>query len=268
MDFSLLLTDEEYQKRFKVHPTPYTYILQYRGKRLFYFGVRHSNDPDDSQWEKLKKFWQDFSKTTIEPRAIFLEGGHVPLIVKNSLQDLIIKYGEIGALLYFTHGTPAEIVSADLPFDKETRQLSNKFEPDLVAYYIFARSAGAWLRTGMLGTFDEVLAKAANTTSRRIPGAPSDITSYGKFHERVFKKPLSDTQKETLIRASAPVYHDSVINEIVRASSRLRNEHIVSEVERYWQSGYSIFLLFGSAHAVVQEPALRAMIEKKPFVGE
>ena len=264
MDTNLLLTDEEYQQRFagKNHSTPYVYTLSLGEQRLVYFGVRHSRDPNDEQWEKLKSSWADFSQHAGNPRIILLEGGG-STDVKGDWADAIQQRGEVGALLLLSRDSGSEITHADPPISQEAQELAKKFESDLVAYYIFARSAGSWLRGGTMGTFDEVLAKATTATQRRIPGAPSDVVSYMAIHERVFGKQLDETQKEVLIRASAPVFHDSVINDIARASGRLRDEHIVGEVERFWKDGYSIFLLFGSAHAVIQEPVLRAMIEDR-----
>lgn len=264
MNFSLLLTDEEYQQLFigKQQLAPYIYELYSNGQILVYFGVRHSRNPDDAQWEKLKTCWTDFSKKAGKRRIILLEGGQITQISVGVWQDTVRKFGEAGALLSFACGADVLIEWPDLSIAEEARQLMKKFEHDLVAYYIFARSVGSWLRGGTMGTFDEVLSKAAEATSRRVLGAPSDVVSYKVIHKRIFEKPIDETQKEVLIRASAPVYRDSVINDIARASSRLRNEHIVGEVERYWLDGYSIFILFGSAHAIIQEPALRAMINK------
>lgn len=264
MDTNLLLTDEEYQQHFfqKDFPTPYIYKLQSDGQLLVYFGVRHSRNPDDEQWNKLKSCWADFLQHSNSRRIILLEGDG-PTDVKGDWADVIKKRGEVGALLILSHDSGSEIAHADPPINQEAQELAKKFEPDLVAYYIFARSAGAWLRGGTMGTFDEVLAKAASVTSRRIPGAPDSVPAYSAIHERVFNHPLDESQEEVIIRASAPVYHDSVVNDIARASSRFRNEHIVSEIELYWKDGYSIFLLFGSAHAVIQESALRDMVENK-----
>ena len=263
MDFSLLLTDEEYQERFagKNHPTPYVYELRSGEQMLMYFGVRHSRNPDDAQWEKLKISWEDFFRKTSLRRIILLEGGK-PLQLEDNWPNVVRKYGEAGVILSFSRGSGAEIAWPDLAINKEAEKLSEQFESNLVAYYIFARSAGAWLRAGTMGTFDEVLMKAVVATSQRVFSAPDTVSVYAAIHNQIFKHPLDETQKKVIIRASAPVYYDSIINDIARASSRFRNEHIVNEVERYWKEGYSIFLVFGSAHAVIQEAALRAMVEK------
>jgi hypothetical protein len=269
MNLNLLLSDEEYQKRFahNNYPTPYVYTLRAGEQVLVYFGTRHSRDLDDVQWAKLKTCWKDFFETAKTKRIIFLEGGKIPQSFEDSWQDAIRKYGESGALVSLSRGTNTEITWPDLSISEEARRLLEKYELSLVAYYIFARSAGSWLRTGTMGTFDEIITKAAVATSHRISEAPSDVKSYAAIHKHIFGNPLDESQKDVLIRASAPVYHDSAVNDVARASSRLRNEHIVIETERYWKDGYSIFLLFGSAHAVIQEPSLRDMIETKSASG-
>ena len=260
MDTNLLLTDEEYLQKFAgKHETPYIYELLRGNQALFYFGVRHSRKPDDPQWSQLADEWGKFIAATGEKRAIMFEGGQIPTSTEER-DEAIRKFGESGALLFIARDAGAELSWPDPTMAQEAEKLQTMFEAAQVAYFFFARSAGAWLRSGTMGTFDEVLTKAATATSARIPGAPADVGAYSAIHKTIFGHPLESAQQEQLIRASAPVYHDSVINDIARADSRFRNERIVTEVEKFWNKGYSIFMLFGAAHAVIQEPALRALV--------
>lgn len=263
MDFNLLLSDEEYQGRFAgKHTEPYIYELKSDNQALLYFGSRHSRNPKDLQWELLEKQWKQFLNGSNGKRVILFEGNKFPE-PEGNYENIIMQFGESGALLFLAKDSDTSYAWPDPLFSEEASFLSEKFDPDLVAYFVFVRSASSWLRSGTMGTFDEVLQKAAKMTAARVTGAPEDVSIYSAIHKKIFGKPLSQDQREIIYRASPPVYHDSIINDIARADSRFRNERVVITAEKYWKEGYSIFMLFGSAHAVIQEPALRAMVEGK-----
>ncbi len=260
MDYLLLLSDEEYQDIFeKGHDSPYTFEVLGNGKAIFYFGVEHSRDPRNLQWSKLESYWNKFVSETNGKRIVFLEGPGGFKVDGLARNEIIEKFGESGLLMSFAGLENISFIWPNLSMQEEAKQLENGFDSDLVKYYIFARSVGAWLKIGNMGTFDEVISKAIASTAKCISGASSEFSFYDRIHERIFGNKITVSEQENLMKAAVPIYHDSVINDIARASSRLRNEHIVSEVEKYWNDGYSVFMLFGSAHAVIQEKALKSL---------
>jgi len=268
MDYLLLLSDEEYQARFKNgHPTPYTFEIFGEKQAIFYFGAKHSRNPKDDQWGKLEVYWKQFLDATSGKRTVFLEGPGGFEVFGLAREEIIKRFGEAGLLISMAKPQNIPFVWPDLSIQEEAKQLEQQFDLDLVNYFIFVRSAGAWLKAGAKGTFNEVVDKAVISTAQRISGAPAELNFYASTHKRIFGRELVLSEQETLIRAAAPVYHDSVINDIARASSRLRNQHIVSEIERYWLGGNSIFVLLGSGHAVVQEMALKNSLgtNRKPL---
>ncbi len=262
MDYSLLLSDEEYQKKFKNgHKTPYTYEIARKGQSIFYFGAEHSRDPGITQWKELERYWNQFLKSTLENRIVLLEGPERPPLRDLTQEEVIKQFGEVGLMMLFANKEGVQISWPDFSMQQEAEQLAKQFDADLVTYFIFARSAGAWLRLDTGETFEAVINKAMINTARRIGRAPHSIEFYANIHRQVFSRDLSASEKETLMRAAAPIYHDSVINEIARTSTRLRNEHIASEIEKCWQDGKSVFAVFGSSHAVIQEKALKSLLE-------
>lgn len=259
MDFSLLLTDTEYEQRFKAgHSTPYTFEVLGNGKSIFYFGVRHSRNAEDPQWAQLESYWHKFLETNPGEKAALLEGPGGAVIDGISIEDTTRRFGEVGRLMILSRASHTPITWADLSMQDEIAELSKLFEEKLVKYFIFVRTMGAWLRSGAMGSFDEVVEKAILSTAKRFPSAPP-LSFYAETHTQIFGREFSSTEQEILMRAAAPVYHDSIINDIARASSRLRNEHIISEIERNWNSGKSVFVLFGAGHAVIQEKALKTL---------
>ena len=262
MDLSLLLNNEEYQKRFaEGHPSPYTFEVQNGNKAIFYFGVRHSRDPHDAQWNILEEYWERFLTQSAGERVALLEGPAGFSLDTLSRDEVIAKFGEAGLLAMWCKAHDIPYQSADLPLEEEFLKLKESFEGDLVTYFIFARSAGAWLRSGAMGSYDEVITKAVHSTAERIPSASDSLAFYAAMHKKIFERELAESERETLIRAAAPIYHDSVLNDISRASGRVRNEHIVLEIEKQWLTGKSVFVLFGSGHAVIQERVVKELGE-------
>jgi cephalosporin hydroxylase len=55
----------------------------------------------------------------------------------------------------------------------------------------------------------------------------------------------------------------SVTNQISRASSLFRDEYIFEQIAKGLQQYKKVFVVYGSAHAVKQEPAFRAFLASK-----
>lgn len=259
MDLSLLLTDEEYQVKHEGrHLVPYLYEINGNDQVLFYFGANHSRNPEDKQWEELEKYWERFLSVAGKEKIVLLESQPLQ-ILELPREELIRQFGERGFLIQLTQASGVSIAWPDITIADEVTLLSKQFDQELVYYYIFVRNAGSLLQMGTMGDFDAVVSKAIGTTVRRVASAPSDVVAYATVHERIFGRLFNSSEQGTIIRAVAPVYHDSVINDIARVSSRMRNEKIVKETEKYWRAGNSIFMLFGAGHAVIQEKALRML---------
>lgn len=56
-----------------------------------------------------------------------------------------------------------------------------------------------------------------------------------------------------------PSQNNSVFNEISREADVIRDSTIVENILKLWNEGKSIFIVYGSAHAVNQERVLREL---------
>jgi hypothetical protein len=61
---------------------------------------------------------------------------------------------------------------------------------------------------------------------------------------------------------TTPTPQDHATNVIARRSGELRDEYLLDQVEHYWREGHSPFAVFGAAHAIRLEPALRNLGNK------
>ena len=260
MDYSLLLSDEEYQRYFEEkHQEPPTFELHRNGQALFYFGANHSRDPKNAQWEILDTYWNRFLKEAEANRIVFLEGSPFSFTADKSEEEIIRRYGERGFIIVCAIKENIPIHWADLLVQDEIKKLYECFDKDLVNYFFFARSARSLLRrVGNTELFDVVVAKVVAFITKCIE-VPPDPSYYAAIHQKIFGKSLTNTERGTLERAAVPIYHDSIINDIARASGRMRDEYILSEIEHYWLKGFSIFALFGSGHVIAQVKSIKEL---------
>lgn len=234
----------------------YIFEIQ-KAKQLFLFlGVRHSRNPEDEQWRTLETAWSNFLVKAGDKRSIFFEGPEFDVPRGLPIDEQIKKYGEAGQLLSLNRAQDAELHWPEISMREESQELARKFDKDLVDYFIFARTAGSWLRGGAHGNFHEAISRAANATARSVDSS-AEVSYYSAIHEKIFGVPITEKESPVLIRAAAPVYKDSVVNEIGRFSNEIRDSRLVSEIHKYWTEGYSIFVLFGSHHAKSLESRLR-----------
>ncbi|MDO8569681.1 MAG: hypothetical protein Q7R89_02830 [bacterium] len=80
-----------------------------------------------------------------------------------------------------------------------------------------------------------------------------------KLYKKIIGKEFNkDESQNYLIN---PNKTGTIINELSRAHSDLRELNIVSEIEKYWKNGKSIFAVFGGGHLIIQRPALEKILK-------
>jgi hypothetical protein len=79
------------------------------------------------------------------------------------------------------------------------------------------------------------------------------------FHCLKLKHSTND--KNFFEEVSNPILTTSSINLVLREMSLVRDRYIVKQINKYWQEGKNIFIVYGASHAVMQEPAIRYMLE-------
>ena len=60
-----------------------------------------------------------------------------------------------------------------------------------------------------------------------------------------------------------PVVTDTIINNVCRQASMLRDQYIIASIDQLIQDGKNIFVVYGATHAVMQEPAIKDIWNKK-----
>lgn len=260
MNPDLLMTAREYNET--RHKTPYVFSSNKDNQFLFYFGCKHTRDPRDEQFEEIKNFWSEFlTKTKKHNCVVLIESNPLPTIIGE--QDGVIKeFGERGFMVWLAEKEKVPFYHPELQIGEEAEILAKHFPKKLIVYFYFIRSVRSWLEGERPENFENVLRRAANACQQRInwQDVSCSVEDIKEIHKEIFGEELSIKNKETINRAPVPIYYDSVINDIARESSRIRNIKILEEIEKFWEEGKNIFILYGASHAVVQERAVKSIV--------
>ncbi len=254
MDPNLLMTVEEYNKT--RHKTPYVFSLSNGKQFLFYFGCEHTRDPQNGQFNEIESFWSDFlNKTNKQNCLIFIESVPLPKIM-GEREEIIKEYGERGFMAWLAEKEKIPLHYPEILIGEEAEMLAKNFPKKLVVYFYFIRSVQFWIRGNTPGDFEAILEGAANACRQRISwqNVSCSVEDMRKIHEEIFGESLSLKNRKTIDKAPVPIYYDSVINEISRASSCIRNLKILEEIEKSWREGKNLFILYGASNPIPKTP--------------
>jgi hypothetical protein len=254
----LLYSYEDWKTVYK--KIPYCFKIEKNRQYTYYFGANHSHDPKNEQFPILKEFWGDFvEKINDRKSVVFIEGG---LRKRIESEDTAIKEdSEAGLVTFLAHtaGIPAYCPEPDAT--KERESLLKKFSKEEIQYYYFARVAHAWHRRNPKPDFEEYIGHYLKQDEADSKWEDFDFSmgNMKMIHKTLFGVDFENDEKFSFQNIN-PATENSVINKVARACSTYRNVHIVSEILKFWKEGKSVFVVFGGAHAILQEPALRELL--------
>lgn len=264
----LMLTHKEMDAKYaelaeqgSIHP--YIYKLGNSHQYLCFFGVQHSYDPQDEQFGQLKAAWSQWLKQTDSSKRIILtEGGKRPLSKSETVA--IQENGEAGLATYLAHKSGVKVESPEPDRKQEADHLANQFDRDKAMYYYFARQVPQWFSINQQRgvSFDEYFDNFFKRHRQSIRWNNYDFsiehikTLHKQYTGKEFEVPESRQDHSDLYEQYNPASND-----VSSASSHYRDKYILGRTKELWDNGQSIFIVYGSGHAIVMEPALRALIE-------
>lgn len=237
--------DEEYKER--AWTPNYSFEIKGTNRFLYYFGANHSRNSDDPQYDRLRKYWADFLEKTKGINAVvFIEGGirNVRDNEKNSIQ-LDSEAGFI-TLLSDKAGI-ARYCPEPLPEDIKRYVLST-FSEDELNYYYFARTVSQWNR----------IPEPRPPFEHYVQGF--SIEELKRLHSKITSTEFNENDRELFDLLSNPTKLNNPLYKLIRAFGVYRNAYIVQEIEKTWKEGKSMFIVYGGSHAILQERALRTLL--------
>lgn len=259
MDGTKLISFDDYQKI--QHARPYTFIHHDKGQVIYFFGSKHSYDPNDEQFPILDSFWNDFlEETESKKRLAFEEGGIRPLI--DDKDGAIIRHGEMGYLTYLATKAGITIVSPEPPQGFAMNELAKHFSKEVVLYYDAARMMYQWNNMNIKPDYEIFLQDDLDYLKGESGWDDIEFTvdTIKTIHEKLFGNKFNENDKQFFYNVINPTTKFSIINEVSRyEDDEFRERYILNQFEKYWREGDSIFAVYGSSHAVRQEPAIKTL---------
>jgi hypothetical protein len=252
-----------YQKYQEIeHQVPYFFKIGTNDQCLYYFGSKHSYDPNDSQFHELAEKWKEFISTTKEEDSVVLvEGGKRPYI-----EDEIESIQQGGEASFITTLAQKAGIEAESPEPEESlerEQLLKKFTPDEIQYYYFARVVYQWSRKDPQPNFEEYVTNYLEQDQHSSKwNFDFSMKNMMQIHQKLFNTPFDKTDADFFYNSIDPTQNNCVINDVSRESGVIRDLEIVVQIKKHWEEGKSIYVVYGASHAVMQEPALRYLTNK------
>ncbi len=236
-----------------------------KGKQVFsYVGVMHVHDPSHPLFGIVDIYWDQWIKgkrKTADNSIVLVEGGIRP--VNGSRSDIITNHGEAGYLVYLADKAGLTCTSPE-PKDKdEGEELLRYFSKEEILHYYFVRQIDQWYRTKEKDrpVYDTYFAYLTELPARYgWNDYQLDIKKMEKIYEDIMGVAFDITNARLFNKLSDPYQEVSVSNKVALKSGQFRDKYIVGQLKQYWDSGKSIFSVYGHSHIEVQEEELRRLL--------
>jgi hypothetical protein len=261
MNKNLLMSYDEYSKI--KHITPYFYNIKFDKQLLYYFGVNHSQDPNNPQYNLLMEKWNEFvSGSNGMKTAVIIESFEIST-QEDSMEKYIQRYGERGAGVYLANQNKSMLVFGEPGTKKVVAHLLKKYSKEEVLLFFESIAINFWYNSKIEKSLQEFLSSHTDKY-RRFLNWPDLVISTDlikDIYKKIFDQELNIEDEKIFSRITSPVDIGSKINELSRSQSEYRNEYILDQIEKYWNEGYNIFIIYGAGHAVMQEPVISSLID-------
>ncbi len=271
---NLILTNEEYRD----HPfareedaRAYVFKLEHKGKCLFYFGSAHITCPADSLYTEIKARFDE-----VMPDMVYIEGAGQVNHDKDAVREGVLKTtlgqaranGEGNFVLKLGVDVGADFESPEPELSQEINRLRDKgfSRQDIFSFYMYRdidqyqRQHKVWTVPGCkkyLEPYIKNFHRASGWSAEEMAILGHRIFSELKISDNAFYH----TRVNPIPWDGEP---QTATNEISRVSSSFRDRYIFERIAEGLKTHDRLFVVYGSAHAVKQEPALRALMSGLP----
>lgn len=244
------------------HETLYFYITRSENQLIYYFGSSHSHDPSHPQFSLLEEKWNEFLYETKDAKtAVIVEAYEIPER-EFTIEKLIIKHGEPGAGVYLAHISKSSLIFGEPRNDKIIEHLLQSFSKEEILFWYECQAIKFWQQHKKGRSIDEFLLNHTEKYRKLLkwPDLVISLEFINSIYKRLFNRELDVNDEKLFSQITTPTTVLSRINELSRSQSIYRNEYILRQIEKYWGEGNNIFVIYGSGHAVMQEPFIRSLV--------
>jgi hypothetical protein len=246
-----LRTPEEHDAVVRRFGKPYVVQLSSGKGSLFFFGVRHTSDPNDPQMVRLRKEWESF-----HPTVALHEGRSRGSFHSALLAALGKRSNEAEELHRLATRDGVTIFTLEPSYEAEVAALLKRWKPEQVALYMTLR--GYWSEAA--GKADESLAehlRSKRTATAALRGTLETVDNIDRLWRRDFAN-----SGDWRTRTAEP--EGSYLESIAKDSRQVRGEHMVQTLVDLTKKGERVFAVVGSGNVIRTEWALRKALGAEP----
>lgn len=237
---------------------PYVIHLNSDSGELLYFGSSHSFNPDDTQFDKLSEEFMNFS-----PDVVYTEG--FPEDVSSlSTNEAIQRFGEFGLTWKLASEADIEVFSLEPDRKSEVEYLrKNDWTDEQIILFYTLRQVSQSHQQQVDIDIDTLLPQYLASLKQRFGlNGPETIEKYAQVVDKLL--PYVDNWKEIEQQYfyPGPQEPERFTNRISTDSNQYRDQYHASLIVDAVKDSKKVFAIAGSAHAVMQEPALRALLSE------
>lgn len=263
---SKLMTFEEYAG--KEHDPVYVFNVEFGIKKVTYFGAEHNLNPKSPMFSRIE---EEFKKTN--PQIVFVEGmyfskdGKQKAIekYKNTDRESVIKnHGESVYVFKLAADAGIEVDSPESTYKDEVAFLLRQgFSKEEIFCFYGYRQINGLNRLADKSNFHEELRKYISVFQRDSQWKDFDysIKHLEKIGKSIWGETRGDIMTNDEYRTTPVLPPDkklfTIINKINQEVTHFRDCNVVRKIIEALETHDRLFIIFGSTHAVMQEPALR-----------
>lgn len=269
-----IMTAEEYaQMR---HETPYVFELKAGDKELHYFGSSHVNDPQSPIFEEIEKAFKESS-----PEIVLVEGmGDIRGDRKQRFNKKIEETNRDKAIEEM--GEPGFTVKLGLENGAEWESPEPSHEAlyeNLLAHGFSKEEIFAWEVFHILPQYSHLMKR--DGFEKYVAGYIDrfkQITNWDNFDytytnalrlgEQILGRSIDVENESKPTNLIDPIPWEetkgaqTVLNRVNEAVSLFRDRKIVNGIAEALKNHKRVFVVYGSSHAAMQEPALRKLFKQ------
>lgn len=240
---------------------------EHGGRKLTFVGTRHAHRADSPVFEEIQERFD-----VAQPDIVYIEGAYGINENKEKMREEFLdlpleqikEYGESIFTLYLALKAGTDFESPEPNPREEFPHLEKAgfSKEDILAYYVF-RTANSYMRHNEAPTetgLRDYILKEMVRWRTRSGWSESEFTD-------TLESVLQGVNMTTDYHAKMdPMPHEGIPREkshdVAQSLSRFRQERILERIAAGLKTHKRLFVVYGSGHAVLLEPALRALVSE------
>lgn len=245
----------------------YDVSLEGAGKKITFLGTEHTNNPANPVFGMIDAKFQE-----LKPDMVYVEGMGFINAQKDGIRSEIKKMtpeytktkGEGAYTLKCAIDSGADFESPEPQFSQEIANALKKFsKKDILTFYMY-RAIEQYQRKNKVRNIEDCKKVLYNEVGEFAEESHWDESEVNAIALEVLR--TLDVDNHSFYRDQvSPTFNEerprTVINDVSTCSSDFRDQYIFERIADGIKNHKSVFVVYGSAHAVRQEPALRALMQ-------